>query len=141
MRYVDLAGCHYIGVDVVPSLVAANQKNYGNEVRQFIHANISKDALVKADLIMCRDCLVHLSFDDIKAVLLNFKKSGATYLLTTTFPDHINKNIKTGQWRALNLQHPPFNFPAPLLLINEQCPENTYGDKSVALWRLEDVVL
>jgi hypothetical protein len=41
----------------------------------------------------------------------------------------------------LNLQLPPFNFPAPLRLIEENCTEDggKYADKSLGLWRLSDL--
>jgi len=42
----------------------------------------------------------------------------------------------TGDWRLLNLQRPPFNFPPPLRLMNERCTESrgAFGDKSLGLW-------
>ena len=43
----------------------------------------------------------------------------------------------TGDWRPLNLERPPFNLPAPALLLNEGCTEggDTFADKSLGLWR------
>ena len=38
-------------------------------------------------MILCRDCLVHLTFDDARAALQNLRRSGSKYLLTTTFTD------------------------------------------------------
>ncbi len=71
------------------------------------------------------------------------KKSGAEFLLTTTFPQtSLNRDTKSPMWRSLNLEHDPFNFPKPLMLINEQCAHDPgYPDKSLGLWRLEDIVL
>ena len=45
-------------------------------------------------------------------------------------------DIVTGDWRPLNLQDKPFNFPSPILIINENCTEDggEYSDKSMALW-------
>jgi hypothetical protein len=94
------------------------------------------------DLILCRDCLVHLSLADIDAALKNIARSGSTYLAATTFPGRgVNPDIKTGGWRPLDLQAHPFYFPEPLAIINEQCTEaaGLYADKSLAVWRVIDL--
>jgi chemotaxis methyl-accepting protein methylase len=82
--------------------------------------DISKDTLPSVDVILCRDCLIHFSLEDIDATIKNFKRSKSKYLLATNHID-VKKNveIRTGEWRSVNLQLPPFNFPAPLKLIIE----------------------
>ncbi|MEO6490246.1 MAG: hypothetical protein ABIO04_09925, partial [Ferruginibacter sp.] len=100
------------------------------------------DQLPQSDIIINRDCLVHLSFADIFSALKNIKSSGCKYLLTTTFTDHPkNTDIITGSWRTINLQQPPFNFPIPLLMINENCTESNgdYKDKSMGLWEISKI--
>jgi hypothetical protein len=142
MRDVDLAGIRYTGGDIVPELAQRNQSTYGDENRRFVHLDLLRGALPQADLVFCRDCLVHLSFTDIALALANLRASGSRYLLTTTFPQRSgNKDIATGQWRPLNLQAPPFSLPAPLQLINEQCTEEggVHGDKSLGLWLIRDI--
>jgi hypothetical protein len=144
MRYVALGDCVYYGIDIVDPLIKKLQNLYTTEQRHFMVKNIIVDQLPGVDLIVCRDCLVHFSYDAIYATLLNLKKSGARYLLTTTFtyPWRENQNISTGGWCALNLQKAPFKFPAPLFIINEGCTEqgSIYADKSLALWSLDDIV-
>jgi hypothetical protein len=76
--------------------------------------------------------------------LLNLKQSKITYLLTTTFSDRIeNKDIVTGDWRTLNLEIAPFNFPKPSQLFNEHCTEaqGAFADKCLGLWKVENVNL
>ena len=134
--------CEYIGVDIVKDLIEENNRKYENDHVNFQCLDITKDPLPRVDLILCRDCLVHFSFKHIRSVLLNFKKTESRYLLTTTFPEHEgNENIITGYWRPLNLNHPPFNFPEPLQLINEGCSlENgQYSDKSLGLWKFDEI--
>lgn len=102
------------------------------------------DKLPKVDLVLCRDCLVHFSFDDVFAALRNIVSSGSTYLLTTTFPEReANDDIRTGSWRPLNLERAPFHMPAPLRILNEGCTENggIYHDKSLAFWRIAEIDL
>jgi len=141
MKMVDLGNVKYIGADIIDEMIADNRKHYETPGRTFIKADVIADALPKTDLIFCRDCLVHFSDDHLKRAIENLKRSGATYLLTTTFPEHDNKNIVTGNWRGVNLQKPPFNFPEPLLLFNEGYHQADSGnaDKSLALWRLTDL--
>ena len=132
----------YVGVDIVPEMISENQKRYGSESVRFLHIDITKDDLPRADLIICRDCLVHLSFKNIFRCLRTFKKSGSAYLLTTTYPGKLTRHwdIVTGMWRPLDLELAPFNFPKPLKLINERTTEVTdYGQKSLGLWRIGDL--
>lgn len=146
MKHVDLSSCFYIGCDIVKPMIEKNIKDYTDTNHIFLCADATKDALYKTDLIICRDLLVHLSVSDIKNILLNFKKSGSKYLLTTTFfiqRYDTNSDIVSGGWRPLNLQEAPFNFPEPIIVINELCTEQNgiYNDKSLALWNLNDITL
>jgi len=134
----------YIGIDIVEELIEANKVKFRNDhYREFHCLNLVENILPRADLIFCRDCLVHLHNKDIKKLIANLRESQSTYLLTTTFTkrkknvDLIGGNI----WRPLNLQAPPFNFPPPLRLINEKCSEgdNKFSDKCLGLWRLLDL--
>lgn len=133
----------YIGCDIVADLITDNQRRYGNEVRDFINLDLATDVLPQVDLIFCRDCLVHLSFKDALAVIKNFKKSNSKYLLTTTYPGILkNPDIVTGDWRAIDLQLPPYNFPDMLEIIDEETTERQdYKQKSLGLWKLSDIEL
>jgi hypothetical protein len=142
MQFVDLSLKMYIGADIVPELIAGNRTRYGDDRHRFLVLDVTRSALPRADLVLCRDCFVHLSFHDIRKALHNIRRSGITYLLTTTFPAcHENQDITTGDWRVLNLEASPFDFPAPLRLINEACTEGggQFQDKSLGLWRLDDL--
>ena len=136
----------YIGVDIVPSLIAENglRAQRGSVTGRFLTADITCDALPRADVILCRDCLVHLSFDNIHRAVARFRESGARWLLTTTFPEwEVNLDCEDGDWRALNMQHAPFGWPTPVELINERCDEGDGGwrDKSLGLWQIADLPL
>lgn len=145
MQAVNLGVEQYIGIDVVTELIEQNQQRYGNARRQFRCRDIIRDRLPSGDLVLCRDCLVHLNFEQAKNILLNIKRSGIKYLLATTFTnrDHNIDLTKNMFWRVLNLEQPPFSFPKPLLLINEGYVESNgeYADKSLGLWRLSDLAL
>jgi SAM-dependent methyltransferase len=142
MKMVNLDGIQYIGGDIVRSLVLKNEAAYGRAGISFVRIDLLADELPQVDLILCRDCLVHLSFDDVFRALHNMCKSRSRYLLTTTFVERTdNSDILTGDWRALNLSLPPLHLPPPLLLINEGCTESDgrYLDKSLGLWSIDEI--
>ncbi len=140
MSRVDLGVDQYIGGDIISEIINQNRSEFGDEMHHFQVLDITNDPLPDADLLLCRDCLVHLSNTDIHNALDNIRNCNITYLLTTTFTDcEENTNIVTGDWRIINLERPPFNLPEPMLMINEHCTEGngTYSDKSLGLWKLK----
>ena len=130
----------YIGVDLVPQIVASLRAR-ADQRSEYRQLDVLTDPLPKADAILCRDLLVHFSEPLILESLHNLKQSGATYLIATTFPGRENREIETGQWRPIDMQASPFNFPAPVALINENCTEadGRYSDKSLGVWRFADL--
>jgi len=142
LKEIELPVEKYIGIDIVEELIDQNKKKYVNQQQSFMTIDIIEDEIPKADIILCRDCLVHLSFKQCIKVIKNFKKSGAIYVLTTTFTERLkNNDLGRGFWRTLNLEIPPFNFPRPIKIINENCSEydGEYSDKSLGLWLLKDI--
>jgi hypothetical protein len=135
-------GLIYIGGDIVEPLVIKNNERYRTDTVSFRKLDLCTDALPPADLVLCRDCLVHFSFADFWRAVANLKASGSKYLLATHFTgNRENPDIDTGDWRPLNLTNPPINFPPPLRLIVEQFTEggDSYRDKSLGLWRIADL--
>ena len=133
---LDLREIHYIGVDIVPALITENIHKHGS-LGEFVLADITGDSLPPADAILCRDCLVHLSFANIRRAVHNFSRSGARWLIATTFPEwQRNSDCEDGDWRALNMTKPPFDWPPPVDVLNEGCEEAGGGwrDKSLAVW-------
>jgi len=126
----------------VPELIEENERRFGNATRRFLKLDFVNDRVPPVDLILSRDCLVHLSDEDIFKALRNFKSSGSIYLLTTTFPTlDKNREIGTGEWWPLNFQLPPFNFSAPLTMIDEKRknPDGQSSEKYLGLWALANL--
>ena len=135
MREVDLTGINYIGGDIVSDVVEKNRA-YEKENISFRRIDLCESELPSSDLLIIRDCLVHLSLKDIERALNNIRKSQYRYILTTTFPlTTDNQDIPTGSWRAVNCQLLPFNFGIPLEIINEG-KRGKNSDKSMGLWKL-----
>lgn len=142
MKRVDLTRVTYLGADILDDLIADNRRRYEAENIHFETLDLLSDGLPSVDLILCRDCLIHLSYEDIVKSLRNICASGSRLLLTTTFPGLIqNKDIATGQGRNLNLEIAPFYLPPPLELLKEECTlgNGIYRDKSLGLWDISDI--
>jgi SAM-dependent methyltransferase len=137
MRTVDLSDVDYVGVDIVPSVIARNIADYARPGVQFIVADLCRDPLPAADFVLCRDCWIHLSYRDIDAMLANFRKTGAVWLMTSHSPS-VSENrdqLTHHHWRHVNMRLPPFNFPEPIEAIPNDYPDHPF----VALWRIADL--
>jgi len=108
----------YIGADIVASLIDHNKKTFTAKNLEFQCLDISKDDLPKADCIILKQVLQHLSNAEVQKIvkkLANYK-----YIILT---EHIpkgkfepNKDIISGQGirlkkqSGINLLASPFNF-------------------------------
>ena len=140
MSGIALPGVRYLGADLLPEVVARAAARSLD--REFLVLDLTASPLPRADLLLCRDCMVHLSFADATRALANVRRSRITWLLATTFPDEpANRDIVTGDWRPLNLERAPFGFPPPRELLREGCTEQggTFADKSLGLWSVNDL--
>ena len=137
MRDVNLSGITYIGGDIVEPLIAQNQDKFGSKTVQFRVIDICKDQLPQVDLIIVRDCFIHLPLVEIKKALDNIKASGSKFALISIHPWlylEANQEIEVGQWRRVDLTRKPFYWAPPNRIIVEA---NTFGedyDKSMGLW-------
>jgi len=147
MAHVDLpaAGVRaYVGGDLVPEIVAANNAHHSAPDREFVQVDLTAGPLPlvdgePADAVLCRDCLVHLSFANIGRVIRVLRESGVRYLITTTFLEHsANIDVIDGDWRPLNLERDPFRFGPPLAVLVEGCEEEggAFADKALGAWEI-----
>ncbi|MFZ2150426.1 MAG: class I SAM-dependent methyltransferase [Candidatus Absconditicoccaceae bacterium] len=111
-------GIDYIGADIVKEVIKSNKGKFDGKI-DFRVLDLTVDNLPKADLILCRECLQHLSMDNIKKSLKNIKKSGAHYLLVTSHKDGKNININNGNFFTIDLEKAPFLFGTPIEEIEE----------------------
>ncbi len=134
---IDLPVEHYIGADIVPELVARTNSLHSRPDRTFLQIDLCNDPLPAADLLLCRDCFVHLSEDMIDLAINNILRSNIRYLLTTTFPAGRNRPIRTGDFFSINLCAPPYNFPPPIKVLDDYVP--SYEPHQLALWEVESL--
>lgn len=134
---------NYIGGDIVKPLIINLKKKYSTNCITFIHFDLTKEVPPKVDLMICRDCLFHLSYEDTRAVLENFIKSDSNFLLTTTHKNSrnlfVNKNISTGDFRLIDLFSAPYNFPSdPLYIIEDWLAPDP--ERFMCLWTKTQVL-
>ena len=125
---------NYLGIDIVDDLVRDNKGRYPH--LRFERDDITTSSLLGSDLLIVRDTLFHFSQEDVKKAIMNIKRNGPKYLLTTEIEDatHANRDIRTGTWYPIALRNAPYNFPEPILKIAEDSP-----NKFMSLWRVEDL--
>jgi len=145
IRYIDFSKINYTGGDIVEDLVLKNIEKYKTDKINFCKIDLLEDNLPPSDVLITRDCFVHFSYNHIYLSLKNIKKSNCKYLITTTFVKHtINYDIVTGDWRPINLENQPFNFPKPIVLISEHIDKGFKREgkgKSLAIWEIEKLNL
>lgn len=138
MRHTRLDGVQYTGADIVKPLIERNNRKFASPARRFIHLDIVEHVCEPADLILCRDCIQHLTNAEAMSVIRNFSKSGSKYLLMTMSPRLTTSNDmpRAGGFRGVNLFLPPFNLPKPEREFVEWQDADPNLEKTLGLWRL-----
>ena len=131
----------YIGIDIVPEIITENIRKYGP---RFLMGDLRVAPLPKVDLILCRDCLAHLTLEDGQKIIENFRKSGSKFLLATTYPrtwpnhntpfwtvDGLVHDLTPGDCREVNLEIAPFDLGRAHIR-----PQENNAGKELGLWKL-----
>lgn len=134
---IELPIQHYIGADIVPELVARTGNQHSRPNRTFLQIDLCNDSLPAADLLLCRDCFIHLSEDMIDQAINDILRSNIKYLLTTTYPAGRNRSIRTGDFFSIDLCAPPYNFPPPVKALDDYAP--SYERRQLGLWEVESL--
>jgi hypothetical protein len=134
---IELPISRYIGGDIVPELIARTGDQYSRPDRTFLRIDLCNDPLPEADLLLCRDCFIHLSEEMIFQAIDNIRRSNIKYLLTTTYPAGRNRAIRTGDFFSIDLSAPPYNFPPPIKVLDDYVPP--FDRRQLALWEIESL--
>lgn len=108
---------NYYGYDIVPNLKNDFDKlnKINNVSYNFNQLDITKNIPNKSDIIICKELFIHLSFNDIKSSLNNFKTSQSSFLICNDFENIENVDItynnnSLGLCRPVCLTLEPFNL-------------------------------
>jgi hypothetical protein len=131
-------GFQYIGGDIVEFMIEKNQSNWPD--KDFRVFDLTQDTLPDVDLLFCRDCLFHLSQQDLVKVFDNVVSSNVKYIMTTSYISghYDNRDIETGGFRPINLEQSPFNLPVPIDSLEDGPPGNII--RRMCLWNKEDLI-
>jgi len=106
---------HYLGVDIVESIIVQNQTKYTKENIHFQKMNILEEPPETTDLWILRDICSLYSYDDCRTILKKFVESKSKYIAITSIEKNDeNTDGVLGSWRALDLSKAPFEFPEPI---------------------------
>jgi SAM-dependent methyltransferase len=131
-------GLRYTGGDIVPEIIERNRREKA-DIGTFEVIDLVKDRLPVVDVLLVRDCLIHLPNSVALKAIENIRRSGAEYVLTTTFPTvPVNEDVELGGYRPVNLLKPPFSLPAPFRLFPDEDGRRA-NSKSMAVWRIADI--
>ena len=123
----------YLGIDVVPQVIEQNTSRYGNERRRFLCADATSGPIPTGDVAICREVLFHLAFKDGLKLMRNLAAAGFQYVLFTTDKSvWFNSDIRSGDFRRINLLKAPYGLPTPL---RELADDKVSKGRALGVWR------
>lgn len=133
----------YIGADIVRPMIEKNTAQYADDRTSFVHLDITKGPLPKADLWFCRDCFFHLSIADIFRALNCFVESGIPYLMTSSLTGSAgpkNHDILSGDFRQVDLFAAPFLFSPDVLFRIDDFAPGEVSTREMCLWSRDQII-
>jgi SAM-dependent methyltransferase len=125
-KTIDWTGIDYQGFDVVEAVIKRNKALYGSDTIQFkVGDGTKENVLPPADLLLCKEVLQHLSFEDIEKFLRNLKSYKYCLITNDIHPfggKTMNGDIQSGSYRCLDLREPPFCLKAEEVLTYRAFP-------------------
>ncbi len=112
-QFMNFAGAHYLGLDIVPEIIARNDEMFGRDNVAFRMMPGDLAALPGADLVLIKDVLQHQPTEDIVRWREPLKKFRFC-LITNSWrklDTPVNTDINLGGFRSLDLKQKPFDFP------------------------------
>jgi trans-aconitate methyltransferase len=129
LLFAEHGGLDYVGYDIVGGIVEDNRRKSPGV--RFEKLDITKQIPRRADLILCKDMLNHLKYDDIRRAITNMKQSGSEYLLASndfTWPENEDVADAGNNHRPVDICKPPLSYPAPI-----------WNTHYMGLWRLAEM--
>ena len=125
MQILDLNNINYLGIDAAATVIDSNSINFSSQNISFKIFTSYSD-IPDADMLICKDVMQHLSNEEvfnILEILPRFNQSVITndiaygfsakhqllQRLRKPWTSLLNRNIKTGDYRPIDISKPPFN--------------------------------
>lgn len=114
-RQFEFEPAEYLGLDVVNSVVERNRREFGTPDVRFEDMPTDLASLPEADLYILKDILIHLdNVSSLELAASAVSKSKYTIFVNNFSHDvaEYNREICTGEFRAVDVTLAPFNFRA-----------------------------
>lgn len=123
----DWKGRNYIGIDIIESALPRTIEKNGTRSTTYFCLDFLESPLPKADLVLCKDVLMHLCHEDVKKALQILRQ----YPVAVIVNDNqnkilrflVNNEIATGKYHCLDLQAFPY-FLEPSDAISYSTPQS-----------------
>ena len=131
----------YIGIDIVDHIIDDNKKYSNNKFNFIIDDICSTDKIQNADLVICKEVLMHISTKLINDFFRNLKNRNVKYVLISSFrneksPPRVDGVSGLGVLFKINLFTNPYNFGGPLEVITES---DKSDDAKLYMWRVSEL--
>jgi len=107
MKQVELNNVYYVGYDWVWHTDTLEYEFDEHRHIEFRVGNIATMDIIPADLVVCKDVMIHMDNDQAMEVLSNIRKSGARYMLLTSFNIPDNERV-VDNFAKINMELQPF---------------------------------
>jgi SAM-dependent methyltransferase len=117
---IDWKGIDYLGVDIVESVIKADQHRFSAANVRFAVADIVHDELPPADLLLVKEVLQHLSHADIARFLVQLPRYRHVLIVNDVNPTTLTAepvDIASGGYRWLDLTRPPYALQGAKVLV------------------------
>ena len=111
---LDWTGVDYLGVDIVPAVIEANKQRFEKPNIRFAVADIVREELPAADLLLVKDVMQHLSNADIARFARQFGRYRHVLLVNDVDPGSLTaepRDIASGRYRPIDPTRPPHSLP------------------------------
>ena len=130
----------YLGIDIVESVISDNNKNSNDKFNFIIDDICLTDKIQNADLVICKEVLMHLTSELVIAFFRNLKKRNVKYILVTSCRNTCGGLLGSlgnlGSYYKLNLFRKPFNFGGPLEVITQRDDDD---NTKLYLWKISEL--
>jgi SAM-dependent methyltransferase len=112
---------HYLGIDIVQSVIDQNTNNFGKHNVEFVCNSILEYVPTKQfDLVLCKDVCQHLFPTNVQK-LLHVVGNQKLCLFTNDISESVNGIILDGDYTPVDLSTPPYNMIGEYVFAWQSC--------------------
>lgn len=121
-KHINFGDIKYDGYDIVKSVIDSNNNNYKTDKINFHYYKDNNFIFPKADLLICKDVLQHLSFNTMSNIINQLSKYKYCLITNDFDSDTINTDIVDAEHRALDIRKEPLNLKGDIVFMFDITP-------------------